>query len=119
MMVRETGINRIVEVAMPRSRKDMYKNIDADYYGFRDEEDGKLAVYEEEFGKAEMERVDAVVREQMNGKSVAEMILGDPRISDEATECLIPNYPKIPTQKEVEESLVERTRQSLLNKFAS
>jgi pre-mRNA-splicing factor ISY1 len=104
---------------MPRSRKDMYKNIDADYYGFRDEEDGKLAVYEKEFEEKEMKRVEALVNEQNMAKSVEEMIVADPRIEDTATECVIPSYIPVPSQAEVEESLVARTRQTLLEKFAN
>lgn len=34
-----------------RTRKDLYQGIDADYYGFRDDEDGLLAKLEEEASK--------------------------------------------------------------------
>jgi pre-mRNA-splicing factor ISY1 len=38
--------------AVRRTRHQMNKNIDADYYGFRDEEDGILLKEEEEAEKA-------------------------------------------------------------------
>ncbi|KAG5458599.1 MAG: Isy1-like splicing factor [Olpidium bornovanus] len=44
------GVRELFEQAAPeverRTRGDLYKNVDADYYGYRDEEDGVLLAYE-------------------------------------------------------------------------
>lgn len=115
---------------MPRSRKEMYKNIDADYYGFRDEDNGKLLAEEAEFEAKglcfsladrhcllEREEAARLVAEQLESKTIAERIEADPRIPAGATELVIPDYPDIPTQAQVEAMLVERTRKALLGKL--
>lgn len=46
------GVRELFEQAAPeaekRTRGDLYKHVDADYYGYRDEEDGVLLAYEKE-----------------------------------------------------------------------
>lgn len=44
-----------------RTRKEMYKHIDADYYGFRDEEDGVLEKVEAEAEKVMRQKVSRVL----------------------------------------------------------
>lgn len=39
------------EIPMVRSRRDFYKFVDADYYGYRDEEDGRVLEYEQQYQK--------------------------------------------------------------------
>jgi pre-mRNA-splicing factor ISY1 len=34
----------------PKSRAEMHRTVDADYYGYRDEDDGKLLAFEQELG---------------------------------------------------------------------
>ncbi|KAL3896109.1 MAG: hypothetical protein SGCHY_004292, partial [Lobulomycetales sp.] len=115
--VKELFQSKEVEVPMPRSRKEMYKNIDADYYGFRDEDNGKLLAEEAEFEAKEREEAARLVAEQLESKTIAERIEADPRIPAGATELVIPDYPDIPTQAQVEAMLVERTRKALLGKL--
>ena len=37
---------RVVPDSQPKTQSELYKSIDADYYGYRDEKDGKLLDYE-------------------------------------------------------------------------
>ena len=45
------GVKELFQAPVPdssalKSRGEMYKAVDADYYGYRDEDDGKLIAYE-------------------------------------------------------------------------
>ncbi|KAJ3088974.1 hypothetical protein HK102_007495 [Quaeritorhiza haematococci] len=52
------GVRELFEQEVPeapkRTRHDMYRNVDADYYGYRDEDDGVLVQYEAEQQKLEL-----------------------------------------------------------------
>ena len=67
------GVKELFEApAVPkrrRNRYEMYKRIDADYYGYRDEEDGVLIKLEK---KAEREAIDKAVREWQKVEKVKE-----------------------------------------------
>ena len=42
------NVGKLAPAPQKRTRFDLYKNVDADYYGYRDEEDGTLLEYERE-----------------------------------------------------------------------
>ncbi len=46
-VVTNVMISNAAEKASKRKRKDLYDGIDPDYYGYRDEDDGKLVPIEE------------------------------------------------------------------------
>lgn len=46
--IKKLIFEKIAPSPQKRTRFDLYKNVDADYYGYRDEEDGTLLEYERE-----------------------------------------------------------------------
>lgn len=78
--------------------------MDADYYGYRDEEDGVLLHYEEEREKQLLEEVE------------------EESTADEEKEKEIESYnatPFVPTRKQVEEYLVKRRKEQVCGKRGS
>ncbi|CAG8531024.1 998_t:CDS:2, partial [Ambispora leptoticha] len=93
------GVRELFEQEAPeppkRTRFDLYKNVDADYYGYRDEEDGTLIEYEQEQEKLEI-----------------------PMDVDESDEKYV-SHVAVPSQKEVEEYLVRRRKRQILDRYVS
>lgn len=79
---------------MGRSRTEIYKDIDADYYGYRDEEDGELLEYEAALEKE--------LAEQATGR-------------DDVDAAEIDGEPKVPVpdQKSIESYLVNLKREQV------
>ncbi|RUP50388.1 Rab43 protein [Jimgerdemannia flammicorona] len=142
------GVRELFEQDAPeapkRTRFDMYRNVDADYYGYRDEEDGALLEYEHErerewaqralaageseFVTVEEEAEEAEVMEvdteeekpKKAGKKGKGKKAEEP--AEEGAGAVTDKYVAhvaVPSQKEVEEYLVRRRRQQLLDKYVS
>jgi pre-mRNA-splicing factor ISY1 len=140
------GVRELFEKEPPppprKTRAEMMKDVDADYYGYRDDDDGVLAPQEAD---AEREAVAAAVDEWKARKVAAlvgstdsqqvEVEVEEEDIyavkpdtdSEEETEegagledriRFIAHVP-VPTQKEVEEALLQKKKQELLEKYAS
>ncbi|KAI9204524.1 Rab43 protein [Polychytrium aggregatum] len=91
-----------------RSRFEMYKCVDADYYGYRDEDDGKLLAYE----KHAQKNIDQ--SEQEIDVNTASQV----PVSTEGPGAFLQfGGLAIPSQKEVEEWLVRRKRQELVERY--
>ncbi|GAQ80558.1 pre-mRNA-splicing factor ISY1 [Klebsormidium nitens] len=130
-----------------RSRYEMFKRIDADYYGYRDDEDGILVQLEAEAEKAareaairEWERVEAIKQEAKRSVKSGEVVTVQPvHASEEADKDLeellredgpgvsleeparrefVAHVP-LPDEKEIERMVLERKKQELLSKYAS
>jgi pre-mRNA-splicing factor ISY1 len=88
-----------------KTRADLYRAVDADYYGFRDDEDGKLEELER---AAEAAAVEAAVKEweQATGKRRK---LEDEEDNDE--ELSGANVFRVPSAEAVERALIERRKQ--------
>ncbi|KAI0235545.1 Pre-mRNA-splicing factor ISY1-like [Lamellibrachia satsuma] len=140
------GVQELFQQAPPpiprKTRAEMMKNIDADYYGYRDEDDGILVPHEQEVEK------EAILSKVAEWKAHKEALLsGDvsqgmepaeevdiyavketdedeekEEKTEEATEGLAAHFiahVPVPSQKEVEEALVQRKKMELLQKYAS
>tara|TARA_B100000161_G_C33414561_1_gene352652 strand:+ start:43 stop:729 length:687 start_codon:yes stop_codon:yes gene_type:complete len=99
-----------------RTRHEMYKSIDVDYYGYRDEDDGKLLISEKEAESAALRRtLETWKRRKEND--------GDEDSSssseDEAISALTSHVTNVPDQKDIEKILLERKKQALLEQFAT
>lgn len=120
-----------------KTRAELMKDIDADYYGYRDDDDGILAPLEtEEEKRAVATSVgEWSVRKEAgdaNAKAAAEeeeeniyAVQPDSASEDEEEEMdtdgparFIAHVP-VPSQKEVEAALLQRKKQELLEKYAS
>ncbi|KAI4901441.1 hypothetical protein NFI96_014727 [Prochilodus magdalenae] len=138
------GVRELFEkepVPPPRkTRAELMKDIDAEYYGYRDEDDGVLVPLEQEYEKQVIaeaiekwkEEKEARLAGGGGNKEVEEeeeyiyAIKDDEQSDDEreqmegedGTQTFIAHVP-VPSQKEIEEALVRRKKMELLQKYAS
>ncbi|KAG7478106.1 hypothetical protein MATL_G00076850 [Megalops atlanticus] len=124
-----------------KTRAELMKDIDAEYYGYRDEDDGVLVPLEQEYEKhaiAEaVEKWKAEREARLAGEggpdkeeeeeeyiyAVREEEHSDDEMRDqteggEGAQTFIAHVP-VPSQKEIEEALVRRKKMELLQKYAS
>eukprot|EP01018_Ginkgo_biloba_P006642 Gb_22077 [translate_table: standard] len=130
------------ETKKRRSRYEIYKRIDASYYGYRDDEDGILEkverIAEEEMrAKAlhEWQRIEAVKSEARRTVKSGEVAAVKPILFEEEEDILedeeqvkenqqqkerefIAHVP-LPDEKEIERMVVEKKKQELLSKYTS
>lgn len=101
-----------------RTRHQMNKNIDADYYGFRDEEDGVLLREEEEAEKA---LVATAVMEWEVKEAQRELDQKRKRAGhgDEDDGHQFVAHVPLPDQKDIEGMVLEKKKKDLLAKYAS
>jgi len=92
-----------------KTRYELYQNIDADYYGYRDEEDDVLLEYETELRK---QFVDEIVKEEKMDDDNT-----DEEINYSEYDYVEPLY--IPSQSEVEKYLIEQKKEELTKKYLS
>jgi len=94
-----------------RTRYDMYQGIDADYYGYRDDEDGLL------------ERLEAQVEQKLRQDSILEWDLAQiskgnmdhtpiPKKHD-----TFKSHVALPTDEEIEQLLLQRRKEELARKY--
>ncbi|KAI5607593.1 pre-mRNA-splicing factor ISY1-like, partial [Silurus asotus] len=139
------GVRELFEkepVAPPRkTRGELMKEIDAEYYGYRDEDDGGLVPLEQEYEKQaiaeavekwkaekearlaggggakeveeEEEYIYAVKDDEQSDDEMREQMEGE-----DGAQTFIAHVP-VPSQKEIEEALVRRKKMELLQKYAS
>ena len=93
-----------------KTRAELHRNVDADYYGYRDEEDGTLLEFEEEQEEIAMQKA---LEDAQDGEENGMQVDGQ----SERTQSLGTLYG--PSQKEVEEYLVKRRKQAILDRFVS
>jgi pre-mRNA-splicing factor ISY1 len=143
------GVRELFEQQPPaaqrKTRAELMKDIDADYYGYRDEDDGRLLPLEKEIEeKSRIEKVEewksrkeAILRGEASAvdelKSADDENLYD--VNDDEMEegevsmremvqstvtshTYVAHVP-VPSQKEIEEALVRRKKQELLERYAS
>lgn len=126
-----------------KTRAELMKDIDAEYYGYRDEDDGVLVPLEQEYEKEaiaeavakwkaerearlagggggekeeeeeEEEHIYAVQAEEHSDEEMQDQMEGE-----EGIQSFIAHVP-VPSQKEIEEALVRRKKMELLQKYAS
>nr|XP_033782324.1 pre-mRNA-splicing factor ISY1 homolog [Geotrypetes seraphini] len=134
------GVRELFEkepVPPPRkTRAELMKDIDAEYYGYRDEDDGVLVPLEQEYEKKVIaEAVEKWKAEKENhlarGEKAEEDDINiyavndkesddedDKEKDDEGQQTFIAHVP-VPSQQEIEEALVRRKKMELLQKYAS
>ena len=125
-------------IGMEIGRYEMYKRIDADYYGYRDEEDGILLPLEKMRSKAinEWNAIEAVknaAKKTVKSGDVArvkplffdeEETLDEENESDDEmnnktkTREFVAHVP-LPDEKEIERMVVEKKKLELLSKYTS
>ncbi|XP_060801130.1 uncharacterized protein LOC106130154 [Amyelois transitella] len=110
-----------------RTRADLMRDVDADYYGYRDDDDGLLLPLEQQAEKEAIARaVDEWKRNKEQNKNQdlpeEENIYpedpDDKRIEDDEAEVSrSTSHVAVPSQKDIEEALLRRKKQELLEKY--
>ncbi|KAK3921886.1 Pre-mRNA-splicing factor ISY1-like protein [Frankliniella fusca] len=140
------GVRELFEQEPPvpprKTRGELMKDIDADYYGYRDDDDGLLLPLEEIAEKKAREKAvsewKAKKEQSLEGESSKAdeeqeeniyAVAGESDSSDEddsdqskserAHQPRFIAHVPVPSQKEVEQALLERRKQELLEKYAS
>jgi len=117
-----------------KTRGELMRNVDADYYGYMDDDDGLLIPLEkteeenairkinEEWEKrgAEMNREKDFDNDiyRVQDDSDEEINVKESVVMGEDGKEMIIKHVMVPSQKEIEEMIVERKKQHLLEKFA-
>ncbi|KAK3512573.1 hypothetical protein QTP70_017225 [Hemibagrus guttatus] len=123
-----------------KTRGELMKDIDAEYYGYRDEDDGVLVPLEQEYekqaileaiekwkadkearlagggGAKELEEEEEYIYAVKDDESDDEM--REQMEGEDGAQTFIAHVP-VPSQKEIEEALVRRKKMELLQKYAS
>jgi len=133
------GVRELFESDAPvntkKTRAELMKDVDAQYYGFRDDDDGLLVPLEL---KAEQEAIARLIDEWKGAKAGSEDIeeaddeedlyIKELKTKDEeealreameaGKEGRFTAHVKVPTQKDIEEALLRRKKQELLEMLA-
>ena len=132
------GVKELFEQEPPKpvrkTRAELYKDIDADYYGYRDEDDGVLVPLEmeveqrviaeavaewqrkKELGEIEeTEETNIYAVEEIGEADDDDVTSKEPVTSSESFVAHVP----VPSQQDVEEMLVRRKKRELLERYAS
>ena len=121
------GVKELFESIEPKkarvTRGDLYKRIDGDYYGFRDEDDGVL-VGEEEKAEADIRRKVLKKWEEEESARAVEEEEGEMRKrrraeEEAAVDTSYVAYVPLPEQAEIEKRVLKSKKEALMNKYAS
>ncbi|KAG2230974.1 pre-mRNA-splicing factor ISY1 [Thamnidium elegans] len=118
------GVRELFETATPestaRSRTEINRDIDADYYGYRDEENELLLEYEKALEKELIDKLFQVPdEEQTSVEEKGHKQVDDSNVERKGTADISTDGGVVPSQKEVEAYLVQRRKQQLLDKYVS
>lgn len=130
------GVRELFEQEPPapprKTRGELMKNIDADYYGYRDEDDGVLVPLENEAEKEALARaledyekrkeageIPEVEEEDIYAAAAEEGESDEDEGSGSQDEVNFVSHVPVPSQEEVEAMLVQRKKRELLEKYAS
>ncbi|OBZ81401.1 Pre-mRNA-splicing factor ISY1 [Choanephora cucurbitarum] len=104
--------------AQPRTRTEINRHIDADYYGYRDEEDGQLLAYENALENELQAKLLSApdIKEEEEAQNEASSTAME--IEQKEVETNVADS-HVPSQKEIEAYLVQRRKQQLLDKYVS
>jgi len=130
--VRELFETEAVPEAPRKTRKQLFKNIQPDYYGWRDEEDGMLLLAEQQREmESQMKEVSKWKAEQANKPKKAkgsepEQPVPEPEMPKAASlEKAAPksmdfkSFVDVPTMEEIEKLIIQKKKEAMLKKYAS
>lgn len=103
------GVRELFEQEPPppprKTRAELMKDIDADYYGYRDDDDGILEPLEEK------------IEQENRTKAINKWVPQEDNEPEVEMEIEITAQKSIPTQEEIQAALLERKKQELLQKY--
>lgn len=94
------------------------RDVDADYYGYRDDDDGILEPLEKEAEVASIEKLEKewIEKRKTKGKSVPDFkALEAERVEEEVKNYFI----QVPSQKEIEQKIIDLKKKMLLDQYVS
>lgn len=104
------GVRELFEQEPPppprKTRAELMKDIDADYYGYRDDDDGILLPLEQ--------RAEREARERAVDEWSAQNEKQEPEVEQEVETTA---QRAIPSQQDIQEALLARKKQELLEKY--
>ncbi|ODN01482.1 Pre-mRNA-splicing factor ISY1 [Orchesella cincta] len=106
-----------VSGAPRKTRGELMRDVDADYYGYRDDDDGLLEPLEKEAEILALKKLEEewIEKRKQKGKSVPEPV---PDIEKQLEE--IKNYfIQVPSQTEIEQKIVDMKKKALLEQYVS
>ena len=116
------GVKELFEKAAPRTvrrtRHQLYQTIDADYYGFRDEEDGILVRVEAEAETALREAALQDWQERQQERDEAAGVSGARQHGGEGAADFVAHVP-LPDTAAIESMVLAKKKRDLLAKYAS
>eukprot|EP00933_Yihiella_yeosuensis_P034625 TRINITY_DN28102_c0_g1_i1.p1 TRINITY_DN28102_c0_g1~~TRINITY_DN28102_c0_g1_i1.p1 ORF type:complete len:304 (+),score=72.61 TRINITY_DN28102_c0_g1_i1:176-1087(+) len=133
--VRELFESEVVPEAPRKTRKQLFKNIQPDYYGWRDEEDGMLMLAEQQAEHAAQAKMVAKWKaEEANRPAKKAKVELDAEVA--AQKVSVPEvkpvesakqqdfadfkaYVDVPTMEDIERLIVQKKKAALLKKYAS
>ncbi|KAI8808964.1 Rab43 protein [Cladochytrium replicatum] len=125
------GVRELFEQLAPepvkKTRYEMHKKVDADYFGYRDEEDGTLLKYEANCQENALKDIIAAaegIENNEEGGKKRKSVPADDEIYKKrfitATgpeDSFLQRVPVVVTQKEVEEWILRRKKKELMERF--
>lgn len=132
--VRELFESEEIPEAPRKSRKQLFKNIQPDYYGWRDEEDGMLLLAEQqaeheavqkEIARWKAEQANKPKKDQAPEPTVSVPQPKPPKDSAKEPEQTAAKtnefkaYVDVPTMEEIEKLIIQKKKQALLARYAS
>jgi len=111
-----------VSQAPKKTRGELMRDVDADYYGYRDDDDGILEPLEREAEKLAIEKLEAewIEKRKTKGKSIPEPMAVDVEAEKAKLEEEVKNYfIQVPSQKEIEQKIIDLKKKMLLEQYVS
>lgn len=111
-----------------RTRYEMYKGVDADYYGYRDDDDGQLQVHEQlQEAQGKLEALEAWKQNEIRRITLE---IKDERKAREKVEAMITKFEKpqdaafkahvaVPKKEDLERVVLERRKRKLMEKYVT
>lgn len=101
-----------------KTRGELMRDVDADYYGYRDDDDGLLEPLEREAELKSIQKIEEewIEKRKQKGKSVPEPVQEDVQAQLEE----IKNYfIQVPSQTEIEQKIVDMKKKQLIAQYVS
>jgi len=132
--VRELFETEAVPEAPRKTRKMLFKNIQPDYYGWRDEEDGMLLLAEQqtemeavqkEVNRWNAEQANKPAKKQKTGEAPAPVAVAEAPTEVAAPLAAAPKtmdfkaFVDVPTMEEIEKLIIAKKKEAMLKKYAS
>lgn len=113
--------------APKKSRAELVRNVDADYYGYRDEDDGVVLKEESQIQRQELLNLalaEGILDKEAINKAIDELFVDNKQSDEEDINFTCPKkfisyVPYIPTQEDIKERILNTKKRELLQQFVS